>query len=214
VYRLISSRNPADKYYLASMHNLRFRIFKERLGWLKGESISRMEFDEYDTDNAVYLVKIDPEDHEVCACTRLIQTTYPYLLANSFPHFVEKELPRSESCYETSRFAADVDKKQPFNITGELVAAMLEFGVAIGMRHYVSLSDIRIEKLLLRSGWDPTPLGPVGKTANEDSVAFIYTVNQEILGNVRLKSKVESDLIVNLKEFISSYYLDIQRRAA
>ncbi len=214
MYRLISPKNSSDRHYLASMHNLRFRVFKERLGWVRGDGISRMEFDEYDTDDAIYLVKIDPEDNEVSACTRLIQTIKPYLLANSFRHFLIDEPIRSERCYETSRFAADPDKKQPNNITGELVAAMLEFGVFVRMQNYVSLSDIRIEKLLLRFGWDPTPLGLVGQTANEDSIAFIYTVNQEVLDNVRKKSKVESDLVLNLREFVENLNVEALKRAA
>jgi len=214
VYQLISSLNQGDARLLASMHNLRFRMFKERLGWVKGDSVSRMEFDEYDTGHAVYIVKIDPEDGEVCACTRLIQTTRPYLLGNTFGHFVDGEPPSTWDCYETSRFVADLEKKSPPNITGELIAAMLEFGTYIGMCHYVSLSDIRIEKILLRAGWDPTPLGLPGPTANETSIAFMYTVSRAMLENVRIKSRVQSDLISNLQEFTESYGIERARKAA
>lgn len=215
MYQLISSLNSSDSKLLASMHNLRFRMFKERLKWVKGDGISRMEFDEYDTDDAVYIVKIDPEDGEVCACTRMIKTTKPYLLGHSFAHFIEGKPPAREDCYETSRFVADLDKKVPTNITGELVAAMLEFGIAIGANNFISLSDIRIEKILLRSGWDPTPMGSVGPTANEDCVAFRYTVSPEMLENVRTKSRInEPQLIVNLNEFIENNILNNRRIAA
>lgn len=214
MYQLISARNPENTQLLGSMHNLRFRMFKERMGWVKGDAISRMEFDQYDTEHAVYLVKIDPQDNQVSACSRLIKTTYPYLLADTFRHFIDGEPIRREDCYETSRFVADLDKKQPANITGELIAAMIEFGTYIGMRNYVSLSDIRIEKILLRSGWDPQPLGSVGATANEASIAFKYTVSSEMLENVRRKSGVSKNLITNLSEFCHEYIFDVESKAA
>jgi len=121
---------------------------------------------------------------------------------------------RSEDCYETSRFVADRDKKQPKNITGELIAAMLEFGTYIGMRNYVSLSDIMMEKLLLRSGWDPQPLGPAGATANEVSIAFKYTVSAQMLENVRQKSSISENLITNLGEFCDEYIFGKEFKAA
>lgn len=214
MYRLISPLNKADTRLLASMHNLRFRVFKQRLGWDKGDAISRMEFDEYDNGNAIYLVKVDPSDQEVSACTRLIQTTQPYLLANSFGRFLRGEPIRRPDCYETSRFVSDPEKSQPLNITGELVAAMLEFGTYNGISNYVSLSDIRIEKILLRCGWDPTPLGPPGSTTNETSIAFVYTVNSQMLENVRQRSKVSPDLIMNLKEFSAQLTIHETTKAA
>ncbi len=95
-----------------------------------------------------------------------------------------------------------------------MLERMLEFGTYIGMRHYVSLSDVRIEKILLRFGWDPVPLGRVGRTANEDSIAFIYTVNQEMLENVRAKSKITGSLIVNLEEFSKLQVAPLLRKAS
>ena len=207
----IISQENAHLYYkeLSSMHRLRHLIFKERLGWdLK--CINGLEFDQYDTDDAIYLVHKD-DSGEVNACTRLLPTTVPYMLEEVFPHLVEKgrDIPKSEQVWETTRFGANTDTA-PRNIVGILIAGMLEFAVAMGVKNYVSVTDIPLEPILRRAGWNPQRLGHaqlVGDDSKLESAAEIYDVNNEMLNRVKRKAGLLGPVIRNLDEII-----EIQRR--
>lgn len=181
---------------LASMHRLRHKIFIDQLHWPLGpiRSIDGMEYDQFDGPDAHYIVRINDEG-VVDACCRLLSTEGPYLLADIFPDLIESGVPpRARDIWEVSRFAADTDTT-PRNIVGQLVAAMLEVGTAHGLRHYVSVSDIRIEPLLRRAGWPPTRMGKTRQTTTDTVAAEIYEVSLPALHQVRLKSGIEQPLL-------------------
>ncbi len=63
---------------LAEMHRLRYRIFKERLGW-DVEVSGDMEIDEFDACRPAYLLQRD-DDGRIQGCVRLLPTTGPTML--------------------------------------------------------------------------------------------------------------------------------------
>ena len=68
---------------LAEMHRLRYRIFKERLGW-DVEVSGDMEIDEFDACRPAYLLQRD-DDGRIQGCVRLLPTTGPTMLRDTFP---------------------------------------------------------------------------------------------------------------------------------
>ncbi len=92
---------------LAEMHRLRYRIFKERLGWdvqVSGD----MEVDEFDACRPVYLVQRD-DDGRVQGCVRLLPTTGPTMLRDTFPALLDGQAaPTSDAIWESSRFGVDL----------------------------------------------------------------------------------------------------------
>jgi hypothetical protein len=68
---------------LAEMHRLRYRIFKERLGWDVQVSAD-MEVDEFDACRPVYLLQKD-DDSSVQGCVRLLPTTGPTMSSRDVP---------------------------------------------------------------------------------------------------------------------------------
>ena len=68
---------------LAEMHRLRYRVFKERLGW-DVEVSGDMEIDEFDACRPAYLLQTDDEDR-IQGCVRLLPTTGPTMLRDTFP---------------------------------------------------------------------------------------------------------------------------------
>ena len=176
---------------IASMHRLRCRVFKERLGW-DVNVINGMEFDQFDNDNAFYIVLPD-ENGEIVATSRLIPTTCSYLLGDVFPQLVDGDVPRKQDIWEITRFAAD--EHAPANATALLVLAMLEFGISQGIQNYVSMSDIRIEPILRRIGWPPTRLGEPIDTGTERSAGEIFEVSREALARVREKTGITTSVL-------------------
>jgi acyl homoserine lactone synthase len=91
---------------LAAMFRLRRRVFKERLDWRVSVS-GDLELDVYDALNPTYLVMVSGR-REVVGCVRLLPTTGPTMLADTFPQLLNGQaLARSNRILESSRFCVD-----------------------------------------------------------------------------------------------------------
>ncbi|WP_212409419.1 acyl-homoserine-lactone synthase [Erwinia sp. E602] len=91
------------------MFFLRFETFKERLNW-KVVGDSHMEFDEYDNENASYLLGFDCENL-VCG-VRLIDLKFPNMIINTFSDFFDSiNLPQGHFL-ESSRIFVDKKGKE------------------------------------------------------------------------------------------------------
>lgn len=91
---------------LASQARLRHDIFVQRRG-LPHSTYEGLEFDEFDTPAAKYLVWRD-EQRVVRGLARLLPTTFPYMLKSYWPHLVERGgLPSSSEIVEVTRVCVD-----------------------------------------------------------------------------------------------------------
>lgn len=198
---IVVNKNNKHRYTkeLASMHHLRKKVFKDSLKW-NVNIINEMEFDQFDTDDAYYIMHISGTG-DVDGCTRLLPTTKPYLLGDVFPQLIEnQEIPCDESIWESTRFCADKESA-PKDIMPKLLSAMLEFALANGIKEYVSVSDVRIEPLLRRSGWETSRLGATINTGTDIAVGKRLPVTGEIFENVKSKYNPNiSHVISNLAE--------------
>jgi len=174
---------------LAEMHRLRYRVFKERLGW-DVEVSGDMEIDEFDACRPAYLLQTDDEDR-IQGCVRLLPTTGPTMLRDTFPVLLDGQLaPASDTIWESSRFGVDLcsrDEKTGHSIaraTYELFAGMIEFGLMRQLTEIVTVTDARMERILCRARWPLRRLGSpraIGKTL---AVAGYLEVSQERLACV------------------------------
>lgn len=93
--------------YLAEMHRLRYRVFKQRLGW-NVEVSGEMEVDEFDVLRPVHLLNRSNAGR-IQGCVRLLPSTGPTMLRDTFPILLDGQpAPRSDRIWESSRFALDV----------------------------------------------------------------------------------------------------------
>lgn len=182
---------------LASMHHLRRTVFRERLAW-DVNVVNGLEIDQFDLPGAHYLVHYAP-DGRVNACTRLLPTTGPYLLADVFANLVDGDMPRADDIWESTRFCAD-QETAPANIAAVLMAGMLEFGLFRGLQAYVSVSDIRMEPIMRRAGWNPRRLGGTMETGTDTAAAEWLEVSTAFLARVRDRAGVTNRIIANLDE--------------
>jgi acyl homoserine lactone synthase len=175
---------------LAEMHRLRYRVFKERLGW-DVEVSGDMEIDEFDACLPAYLLQTDDEDR-IQGCVRLLPTTGPTMLRDTFPVLLNGlPAPASQTVWESSRFGVDLrsrDEKTGRSIakaTYELFVGMIEFGLMRQLTDIVTVTDVRMERILCRARWPLRRLGSpraIGKTI---AVAGYLEVSQERLACVR-----------------------------
>jgi acyl homoserine lactone synthase len=95
---------------LAAMHRLRFRIFKERLGWDVQVS-SDLEVDEFDACHPVYLRRRG-HGGRIQGCDRFLPITGPTMLRDMFRALLGREARRHPNAYPPV-----VSQQPPMNFT-------------------------------------------------------------------------------------------------
>lgn len=175
---------------LADMHRLRCRVFHHRLGW-KVEVRDGLEIDQYDALHPTYLLVRD-RDNGVCGCVRLLPSSGPTMLRDTFPSLLHGQPMRSSlSIWESSRFALDVSESAPKAAGGmatetyELFAGLVEFGLATGLREIVTVTDTRIERILRRALWPLERIGPPLPIGGTEAVAGFLEVSRAALHRLR-----------------------------
>jgi N-acyl-L-homoserine lactone synthetase len=157
---------------LADMYRLRRNVFKDRLDWSVAVS-GDMEIDLFDALNPTYLLVLS-HDGTVVGSVRLLPTVGPTMLADTFPLLLgDRPMPRSDKILESSRFCVDTKRAPQLAANGinratiMLFAAMIESLRAKNADSIVTVTDVRMERILRRAGWPLERLGPphrIGQT--------------------------------------------------
>lgn len=153
-----------DPYALHHMYRLRHEVFHERLGW-EVTSAHGLEQDEYDAVDPVYLVTRGPK-REVTGCLRLLPTTGPYMLRDTFPQLLAGEEPPVDArIWDISRMAVAKPNGRAAagssinDATVELVAGVITHGMEHGIDRYVAVVSVAFERVLRRIGLPTERLG-------------------------------------------------------
>lgn len=166
------------------MHRLRKEVFHDRLGWSVAVS-GDLEVDEYDALGPVYVLSETPRG-EVLGTVRLLPTTGPYMLRNTFASLLDgAEAPASEFMWEASRFAVGRDcVKGDAGLacaTYELLIGVLQFGLANDIEAILCVVDLRMERVLRRAGWPMQRLGSERRIGSTIALAGRLEVSERLL---------------------------------
>lgn len=150
---------------LGELAAYRYRVFVETLGWSLPAK-NRAELDEFDGPDTAYVIARN-EQSQIQGCARLLPTTGAYLLAKVFPQLLREPPPAGEEIWELSRFAA-MDCSSPqrlsqvteINLAEQLLAAAFEFAMRQGVKRFITVSPLGIERLLRRLGVHAHRAGP------------------------------------------------------
>ncbi|MBV9564455.1 MAG: GNAT family N-acetyltransferase [Bradyrhizobium sp.] len=179
-----------------SHHRLRYRMFVERQGW-NVPSYRQLEYDEFDTPAATYILTIDDQGHAL-GTTRLIPTTRPYMVKSLWPHLVDNELPACESIWEASRFGCDrdLDASTRRCIVAQLILGCQEFGTANGISQYLGVMPPRIFKhVIAANGCPVTRAGPALKHLGHEIAAAYIGVSSSVLELVRSRTGIRRPVL-------------------
>jgi acyl-homoserine lactone synthase len=146
---------------LDSMFRDRKRVFVDRLKWDIPVVDGVYEKDEFDTDDAVYLIAWDRATGAHVGSMRLKSTAGPHLLRDVFPSLCEGEIPVGEDVWEVTRLCTTPDLKNvdPRNVRRHLSVAMVEFALLYGISRLTLLTHVDYLSRLLAVGWECRPLG-------------------------------------------------------
>src|ERR1700742_3562605 len=108
---VVTSRNALlYKDALKDMFHLRHRIFVEKMGWEALRKNDRLEKDQFDTEDAIYLL-LTQDDGTVIGTHRMLPTVKPHLFSEVFPKTCQvKGVQRGEKVLELTRTCVDEDK--------------------------------------------------------------------------------------------------------
>lgn len=183
-----------------ALHRLRYRVFHERLRW-RVSVHDDLERDGFDELNALYLLAYD--DHETLVGTwRMLPTTGPYMLRDVFPVLLDgNEAPCDVGIWEGSRLAVDCRSHRkdgmgtPGRLTGEIFAAVVEFGLALELSEVVTVYDQRIARLLPRIGCHPKWESRRHRIDDTVTLAGRFAIDVEALDAVRRANGINGSVV-------------------
>jgi acyl homoserine lactone synthase len=138
---------------LASQARLRYRVFVKQRG-LPHPHYMGLEYDEFDTPSAVYLVWRD-RDRVVRGVVRLLRTDRPYMLKSYWPSLIASgDAPNSEDIWELTRVCVDkaIEPAIRKTILPELLTAAHEFLEGRGAAGMIGVTRAHLLSHFIRQG--------------------------------------------------------------
>ena len=186
---------------LTEMYRLRRRVFKDRLDWAVSVS-GDLELDVYDALNPTYLLVMSGEGNLVGG-VRLLPTTGPTMLADTFPALLGGQAaPHSEKILESSRFCVDTNLASELAENGLnratfiLFAAMIEGARASKAESIVTVTDIRMERILRRAGWPLERIAPPQRLGQTMALAGYLHASDQALAAMYRNADVEGPVLL------------------
>ena len=145
------------------MYRLRHDVFHDRLGW-EVTTDNGMEHDEFDHADPVYVLAKGDED-EVLGCWRLLPTTGPNMLRDTFPQLLHGQpAPQQSDVWELSRFAVMVPRHESSGfgfseIPVKMMQSIVLFARHNGIKRYVTVTTVAVERLIRKQGINVSRLG-------------------------------------------------------
>lgn len=185
---------------LNQMHRLRYRVFKSRLDW-DVPTNGKFEIDAFDALKPYYLL-LRGDEGRINGCIRLLPSVGPTMLRDTFPILLGGvSAPQTQQIWESSRFALDLPPSTPKGGRGialgtyELFAGMIEFGLSRGLRRIVTVTDLRMERILRRAGWPLARIGEPQEIGTTRAVAGFLDVSNESLAAIRRNGSLASPVL-------------------
>lgn len=178
---------------LNGMFRFRYKVFYEHLQWDVANT-NGMERDSFDDLNPVYILARN-HGKEVEGFWRLLPTTGPYMLKDTFPQLLcGSSAPRDPAIWELSRFAvmpctSDERSQAVMNtLAFAMIRSAFDFAKQHGIERYVTVTSVALERLLKRTGLpifrfgDQTPQR-IGRVLTVACYVDINNHTQEVVYN-------------------------------
>jgi len=181
---------------MEQMFRLRYDVFHQKLGW-QVDGTDNQERDDFDYLNPIYMIAGDQKQAQ--GCWRLLPTTGPNMLANTFPQLLRgEELPVVDSIWELSRFAVTSSSRRYkgqiylSDLTYAMIAQLIAFADTNKINQYVTVTSVSVERLMKRCDIPMIRFGDGESTmvGSVESVACWIPVNAQFRNAVAHATKV------------------------
>jgi acyl homoserine lactone synthase len=170
-----------DQRAATGMYRLRHEVFHDRLGW-EVTTDNGMEHDEFDRADPIYMLAKGDED-EVLGCWRLLPTTGPNMLKDTFPQLLHGQpAPQQADVWELSRFAVTAPQCQSAGfgfseIPVKMMRTVVRFAQQNGIKRYVTVTTVAVERLLRHLGVNISRIGAPIKIGRVLTVACYIEID-------------------------------------
>lgn len=159
--QLVNTQNATThRALLERMFEDRKAVFVDLLKWDVPHD-GRFETDQFDDENAEYLIVNDRETREHFASLRLLRTDRPHVLNSFFPELCERGVPCGPTIREISRMCLSPRHRGPDRVASRnlLASALTEYALLTGISAYTGVADMGWMSRVLSAGWRCEPLG-------------------------------------------------------
>lgn len=145
-----------------AMFHLRHRVFVQQRRWTLPSRPGNFDIDQYDGPDAVYFTDVN-EDGKIEAHVRLTPTLTHSLMADYFPHLMERDAPiRGERIYEATRYIVLPARKSRTSnraAKARLLGAMLEWALKNELQFIQTVIDTATFASFVEMTAETIPLG-------------------------------------------------------
>ncbi|MBV8851002.1 MAG: GNAT family N-acetyltransferase [Methylobacteriaceae bacterium] len=194
IYALTPENRDLYRHFVEQQFQLRHSIFVKEKGWKEFERQSVYEMDQYDDEEAIYLLAV--EEDRVFAGFRLYPTVRSHMLSSAFPQLVEGKIPQGPDILEWSRIFI-VREKRDSGVYYELGSAMHEFCFARNIKSVTAVIQMARLAVMRNAGFAVRPLGLPKDIGGQPFLAVQVAVREEALEAVRRAGDIQGPVIVN-----------------
>lgn len=143
-----------------AMFRDRKRVFVDRMNW-QIPVFGLYEVDQFDRDDAEYLVICDHAEEYHLGSMRLLRTDRPHLLGEVFPMLCDHGVPSGLQYREITRLCVspDIGLREGIRIRNRLFTSAVEYALLNGVSGFTGMMGMSMYQQVLSLGWRCTPLG-------------------------------------------------------
>jgi len=187
----VVTANNRHKYrdMVEAMHADRKRIFVDSLKWDIPVIDGRLEVDQFDNDDAVYLLALDADKRTHLGSVRLLPTSKPHLLGDVFPMLCDKGVPKGDDIWEITRLctAPQLRGREAWLARSYLAVGMVEFALLYGITKFTCVAETSWLSSIMAVGWECEPLGLPQELNGESVGALMINISPATLQLFRMK---------------------------
>lgn len=180
---------------IRSMFEARKSVFVDLLGWDVPVLAGRYEIDQFDNEQARYIVMSEPDGNHL-GSTRLLATTGPHILGDLYPALCDHAPPHGPDIVEITRFCLDRRLKaaRRRQVRDNLVCALADHALAEGISSYVAIAAPGWAAQIQQFGWCCTPLGAPRLADGQALVALRIEIEADTPARLATQGIVSSAL--------------------
>lgn len=135
----------------------RARQFVDRLSWDISKDERGREIDQYDNNNALYVVSSDQAGNHR-GSMRLAPTVSQCMIADHFADHFSLTTPSSNRSWEATRFCVSpvLPREKLRSVSSDILAKTREFGLTNALESLIGLCFPAMLRVYRRLGWSPT----------------------------------------------------------
>ncbi|OLP59665.1 hypothetical protein BJF93_11395 [Xaviernesmea oryzae] len=185
---------------LDRMHELRARVFHDRLQWNVSVQDGK-EIDAFDAADPLYLLSVNEETGRLEGSVRLLPTTGPNMLRDVFSVLLPTGTTvESPIIWESSRFCIEPDmahmgEGRIHKVTTELLSGLVEVGLLAGLSHIVSVYDARMSRIFKASDCKAEVIGMPTKIGRVLTYAGLFEISEAVRDRIASKGGITTPVL-------------------